>query len=1083
MNTRRDYSVSRLAATSQVLRLKKTGGDIPILQHARRLARFTIFLVLIALLALPLYKASSASSTQATRRGDSQTSASTSNSDQSTATLPARQELLKSSRLPLDQSYAPDPLTFSLPLPPAGEAIATYAPDCATPKNTFNLGDQVCVIVSGAPLGKRRINWVNPAGIVLQKVEITSDPQTHTFTLPTDNTTDFGGILVDNRGTWRVNITSKSDASVKARAFFTVKDPDNAVADLSISNAGLGSEESPVASDADVVYVLTITNRGPDAAQNVQVVNAVPANTTFVSQTQDSGPTFNCTNPAANASTGSSTCTISTMAKDQVAILRFTYHVSAGTPNGTIISDTATVSSATAERHPPDNTATATNTVSPVACRIVCPSDIAQDNDPNSGGAIVTYPNATTEGTGCGTLQYSQPSGSFFPVGTTSVVVTSESGSPCSFTVTINDTETPTISCPSDVTVQESSPGSGSATVNYPDPVVTDNDPNATFSCDKPSGSTFNEGTTPVTCIATDSSGNTSQSCTFNVTVTGQGGGCNISCPTNITQNVDAGSCGAVVTYNAPTTSECTDETVTQTAGLASGSIFPVGTTTNTFKVVDSSNVERTCSFTVTVVDNEAPAITCPADIVANATGGTCSANVNITPPTGTDNCSGPVTVTGVRSDFRPLSDPYPASTIITWTAKDAAGNESSCEQIVRVKDNTPPTVVVNVPNNLVEDLLSETGDGSCLAEIPDLVQYVITTDSCTPSSALTVRQTPVPGTLVGPGQHQITITVIEGDPEGDHNIVTATTLNGVTGVDDGNGNITYTINRTLPMVVTVTDTTAPTITAPPDATYQCASEVPQANPNQATAADNCGTPNVTVTETSSGAGTPASPLVIQRTFTATDGANLTASATQTITVIDTTPPVITCPANQEFYLPLNTTGISMNVDYTDATAADNCSTALVVSTPAPNSVFGVGTTTVNSTATDAAGNSSSCSFTVTVRYNFTGFFSPVNNLPVMNVVNAGKGIPVKFSLSGNKGLSIFETGYPASGVIACNTTDPAVDLDATVTAGSSSLSYDAASDQYSYVWKTESSWAGSCRQLVIKLKDGKMYRANFKFK
>ncbi|MBD0326526.1 MAG: PxKF domain-containing protein, partial [Pyrinomonadaceae bacterium] len=52
-----------------------------------------------------------------------------------------------------------------------------------------------------------------------------------------------------------------------------------------------------------------------------------------------------------------------------------------------------------------------------------------------------------------------------------------------------------------------------------------------------------------------------------------------------------------------------------------------------------------------------------------------------------------------------------------------------------------------------------------------------------------------------------------------------------------------------------------------------------------------------------------------------------------------------------------------------------------------------------------------------------------------------------------------------------------------TVTAGSSSLSYDAASDQYIYTWKTESSWAGTCRQLVITLKDGTVHVANFRFK
>lgn len=52
-----------------------------------------------------------------------------------------------------------------------------------------------------------------------------------------------------------------------------------------------------------------------------------------------------------------------------------------------------------------------------------------------------------------------------------------------------------------------------------------------------------------------------------------------------------------------------------------------------------------------------------------------------------------------------------------------------------------------------------------------------------------------------------------------------------------------------------------------------------------------------------------------------------------------------------------------------------------------------------------------------------------------------------------------------------------------TVTAGASGLSYDATSDQYSYVWKNESGWANTCRQLVLKLADGTYHRATFKFR
>jgi hypothetical protein len=95
--------------------------------------------------------------------------------------------------------------------------------------------------------------------------------------------------------------------------------------------------------------------------------------------------------------------------------------------------------------------------------------------------------------------------------------------------------------------------------------------------------------------------------------------------------------------------------------------------------------------------------------------------------------------------------------------------------------------------------------------------------------------------------------------------------------------------------------------------------------------------------------------------------------------------------------------------------------------------------------------------------------------------VNAGKGVPVKFSLSGNKGLSIFAANNPYSVPLNCSTSDPAVDITETLNAGGSSLSF--SGDQYNYVWKTENSWVGTCRQLVVTLNDGTVHTANFKFK
>jgi hypothetical protein len=133
--------------------------------------------------------------------------------------------------------------------------------------------------------------------------------------------------------------------------------------------------------------------------------------------------------------------------------------------------------------------------------------------------------------------------------------------------------------------------------------------------------------------------------------------------------------------------------------------------------------------------------------------------------------------------------------------------------------------------------------------------------------------------------------------------------------------------------------------------------------------------------------------------------------------------------------------------------------------------------------ASDKAGNSGSASVSYQVVYRWSGFFQPIDNLPTVNSVKAGQAIPVKFSLGGDYGLNIFAQGYPKSQQVACDSGAPIDDIEQTVTAGSSSLSYDPTTGQYNYTWKTDKSWAGSCRLLVVRLSDGTEHTASFTFK
>ena len=117
------------------------------------------------------------------------------------------------------------------------------------------------------------------------------------------------------------------------------------------------------------------------------------------------------------------------------------------------------------------------------------------------------------------------------------------------------------------------------------------------------------------------------------------------------------------------------------------------------------------------------------------------------------------------------------------------------------------------------------------------------------------------------------------------------------------------------------------------------------------------------------------------------------------------------------------------------------------------------------------------------VEHNFSGFLQPVENLPILNVINAGQAVPVKFSLSGYKGLNIFAAGYPISSQILCESNEPGAVIEETVVAGGSSLSYDAAADLYTYVWKTSKAWKNSCRIFAVRLSDGSDHFAKFRFR
>ncbi|MEP6638763.1 MAG: PxKF domain-containing protein [Chloroflexota bacterium] len=137
-------------------------------------------------------------------------------------------------------------------------------------------------------------------------------------------------------------------------------------------------------------------------------------------------------------------------------------------------------------------------------------------------------------------------------------------------------------------------------------------------------------------------------------------------------------------------------------------------------------------------------------------------------------------------------------------------------------------------------------------------------------------------------------------------------------------------------------------------------------------------------------------------------------------------------------------------------------------------------TQTIAVEATDATEHTATDSAIVNVVWNFGGFGGAVPGRLALNGPNAGSTIVVKFQLGGDQGLDIFAAGYPASASYVCGTTPP---LDASIPTTGPGLDYTVATGTYSYPWKTEKAWAGTCRTFVLGLADGTRYYVDVHFK
>jgi len=336
--------------------------------------------------------------------------------------------------------------------------------------------------------------------------------------------------------------------------------------------------------------------------------------------------------------------------------------------------------------------------------------------------------------------------------------------------------------------------------------------------------------------------------------------------------------------------------------------MFSLGSTVVTWVSIDSNGNTTTSEQTITIVDTIPPSIFVPVDIVAEAVDPVLNF-IELGDATIYDHV-GIESVTNDKPDSFSFGD-----TTVTWTAVDTSGNISTGTQLVTIIDTTIPEIVA--PSDVT---VEATGISSTVVEIGeatmyDIIQvYTITSDS--------------PDTF----------------PLGE-TIITWTAT-------DSSGN-----SATATQTVTVVDTTAPGITAPDSIIIEASG----AEGNLADIGLGFGNDTVEIISVTSNSPDtfPLGETII--TWTATDSSGNSATATQTVTVVDTTAPGITVPNNIE----VEATSVDNIVEIGNP-VYDDLVEIISVTSDSPDT-FPLGETIITWTATDSSGNSATATQTVTV--------------------------------------------------------------------------------------------------------------------
>lgn len=201
----------------------------------------------------------------------------------------------------------------------------------------------------------------------------------------------------------------------------------------------------------------------------------------------------------------------------------------------------------------------------------------------------------------------------------------------------------------------------------------------------------------------------------------------------------------SVLTTNVPGTLPQTYATLTLTPTLL------IGTNSILITVTDSAGNTATCQSTVTLVDTQPPVVLCPKGTLTLPAGDQCSAVLPTMHFKASDNCT--PTSALVITQSPPAGALLPVGAhLVTITVTDAAGNQTTCQVNVVVKDTTPPIVICDMPKTVV----------ACQATVPNVVAQAVVTDNCSKADNIVISQNPPAGTLVNVGTYPITVTATD---------------------------------------------------------------------------------------------------------------------------------------------------------------------------------------------------------------------------------------------------------------------------------------------------------------------------------